>query len=377
MFRIRMSAFLMALLCMVPCILPAKATQVDSGSVYCFTKEDFSPDESFSGICITALPGKATGTLKLGNRVLRPGDILTAEQVSQMTFHPTRTEIDRTAEVGYLPIYESSVASAAAMSISVMGKENKPPIAEDMALETYKNLPLSGKLKVSEPEGEALTFSVTRQSKRGTIAISGDGSFTYTPKKNKVGVDSFTFTATDTAGKVSREATVTINILKPTNATQYTDTIGKDCRFEAEWMKNTGIFMGEKVAGLPCFSPERTVTRGEFLTMAVKALEIPLEEDVALTGYADEIPQWLQPYLAAAVRSGLTAELSDQEAFSPEEPIALAEAAAMLGIHPDPDAAIDTAATESLEEMVLLTRAEAARLLYKAVSMNKTSVFTE
>ena len=367
----------MALLCMVPCILPAKATQVDSGSVYCFTKEDFSPEDTFSGICITSLPGKATGTLKLGNRVLRPGDILTAEQVSQMTFHPVRTEIDRTAEVGYLPIYENSVACAAAMSISVMGKENKPPIAEDMAVETYKNLPLTGKLKVSEPEGEAMTFAVTRQSKRGTIAIHDDGSFTYTPKKNKVGVDSFTFTVTDTAGKVSREATVTINILKPTNATQYTDTVGRDCRFEAEWMKNTGIFIGEKVAGQSCFSPDRTVTRGEFLTMAVKALDLPLETEVSLTGYSDEIPQWLQPYLATAIRSGLTAELSDQESFGSGEPITLAEAAAMLRSGLNPDAAVDTIASESLTENTLLTRGEAACLLYEAANNNQTSIFTE
>ena len=65
-----------------------------------------------------------------------------------------------------------------------------------------------------------------------------DGSFIYTPKKNKVGVDSFTYTATDASGKVSREATVTIQILKPTDARQYTDTVGLDCRFEAEWLKN-------------------------------------------------------------------------------------------------------------------------------------------
>ena len=372
-----MTAFLMALLCMVPCILPAKATQVDSGSVYCFTKEDFSPEDTFSGICITSLPGKATGTLKLGNRVLRPGDILTADQVNQMSFHPARTEIDRTAEVGYLPIYENSVASAAAMTISVMGRENKAPIAEDMAAETYKNLPLTGRLKVSEPEGEAMTFAVTRQSKRGTIAISDDGSFTYTPKKNKVGVDSFTFTATDTAGKVSREATVTINILKPTNATQYTDTVGRDCRFEAEWMKNTGIFIGEKVAGQSCFSPDRTVTRGEFLTMAVKALDLPLETEVSLTGYSDEIPQWLQPYLATAIRSGLTAELSDQESFGSGEPITLAEAAAMLRSGLNPDAAVDTMASESLTEDTLLTRGEAACLLYEAANSNHSSIFTE
>ncbi|MFR8332989.1 MAG: Ig-like domain-containing protein [Oscillospiraceae bacterium] len=46
-----------------------------------------------------------------------------------------------------------------------------------------------------------------------------DGAFTHTPKKNKVGKDSFSFTATDEAGAVSNEATVTIEILKPLDNT--------------------------------------------------------------------------------------------------------------------------------------------------------------
>ena len=45
----------------------------------------------------------------------------------------------------------------------------------------------------------------------------------------------FTYTATDPAGNVSREATVTVDILKPTDARQYTDTVGQECRFAAEW----------------------------------------------------------------------------------------------------------------------------------------------
>ena len=98
-----------------------------------------------------------------------------------------------------------------------------------------------------------MTFTVTRQPRRGSVTVNADGSFTYTPKKNKVGVASFTYTATDPAGKVSREATVTVTILKPTDATQYTDTVGKSCRFAAEWMKHTGIFVAEQVAENACF----------------------------------------------------------------------------------------------------------------------------
>jgi len=401
MFRTRMFSLFAALLCLSAAVLPVAALEVECDSIYCFSPEDFSQEGTLKGICITDLPESQIGTVMLGTRVLRPGDILTAEQVSQMTFCPLRTETDRSAEVGYLPIYENAVASSAAMTISVRGKEDKAPVAEDLAAETYKNLATTGRLKVTDPEGQAMTYTVTRQPKRGTVTISEDGSFTYTPKKNKVGVDSFTFTATDPAGKVSREATVTITILKPTAAVQYTDTVGRECRFAAEWMKNTGIFVGEQPAGNACFSPDKTVSRGEFTSMLVKALKIPQEDEVLLTAYEDEVPQWLKPYLAAAVRSGLTAGLPEQKVFGAEEPITGAEAAVMLQNALDLTVSrqenTDAAAPEestipvwaesslialsekglTLDANAALTRSDAAMVLYRMTQLKNTPVFAQ
>ena len=74
--------------------IPAQALEIDSDQVYCFSAEDFSPEEPLVGICITGLPESRTGTVFLGSRVLQPGDILTAEQLAQMTFAPMRTEED-------------------------------------------------------------------------------------------------------------------------------------------------------------------------------------------------------------------------------------------------------------------------------------------
>ena len=401
MFRTRILPALAALLCLGSTLLPVAAAEVDCTDIYCFSAEDFSGEEDLKGICITSLPEARIGTMMLGTRVLRPGDILTAEQVAQMTFCPLRTETDRSAEVGYLPIYENSVAAASAMTIAVRGREDKAPVAEDLAAETYKNLPTTGRLKVTDPEGQPMTFTVTRNPKRGTVEISEDGSFTYTPKKNKIGVDSFTFTATDPAGKVSREATVTITILKPTDAAQYTDTAGRDCRFAAEWMRHTGIFVGENLAGNPCFGPDKEVTRGEFTSMLVRALEIEPERELTLTGYTDEIPGWLQPYLAAAVRSGLTAGLPEQEVFGADTPITGAEAAVMLQNALDLTVShrddLEMSASEAgtvpvwaesslnaladqgmdLDANEVLTRGEAAQLLYQAVQMKNYPTFTE
>lgn len=365
------------LLCMTTAV---SASQVESGSVYCFTQEDFSrAGEPCAGICLTELPREELGAVFLGSRRLRPGDVLTAEQAAQMTFAPAATTWDSSASVGYLPIFASGMGERTTMSIAIRGREDKPPVAEDSVLETYKNLEVNGRLRVSDPEQQPLQFAVVRQPKRGTVTLREDGSFTYTPKKNKIGIDSFVYTASDPAGKTSREATVTITILKPADAVRYADTAGKDCCFSAEWMKNTGIFTGETVGDSRVFSPEKTVTQGEFLTMLVKTMEVPVDPETVYTGFRD-VPQWLQPYLAAAVRSGLAAALPHGEDFSADAPVTgqtAAEllcaaldlktetAAALSGEEHSPAVAAAQAEGFSLAENQLLTRGDTAQMMYR------------
>lgn len=371
----------------------ARAAEVDCDSIYCFTEKDFAQEE-LAGVCITGLPESGAGTVLLGNRVIRSGDILTAQQLSMLTFQPLLTEQDCEATVTYLPIFSDRVEKATEMTISIKGKVDKAPVAEDSAIETYKNLPNQGKLKVTDPEGQKLTYTVTRQPKRGTVTVSEDGTYLYTPKKNKVGTDSFTFTATDPAGKVSREATVTVQILKPTTKEQYADTAGQDCRFTAEWMKETGLFVGEQVAGQLCFQPQKNVSRGEFLTMLVKALQIPVDEDAVHTGFSDEAPAWLKPYLAAALRTGISAGWPYGDSFQAETPVTGAEAALLIQNALDLEVSVIASGKENDGELPVwaenaigamaehgvdvsaevLTRAQAAQLLYQAVGIANGAV---
>ena len=347
---------LLMLMCLGAFSLSASAAETTCDAVYCFSGADFSEAENFAGICVTGLPEE--GSILLGSRVVRPGDILTADQVAQLTFTPVRSEEDKTAQLTYLPIFSDRVEAVTTMAIAVFGKKDLPPVAEDSALETYKNLPNEGLLKASDPEEQKLTFAITRQPKRGTVTIREDGSFLYEPQKNKVGTDSFVYTATDPAGNVSREAMVTITIVKPTDAKQYTDTVDNSCRFAAEWMKNTGIFTAESIGGNGCFQPGKEVSRGEFVTMLVGALDLQPEEDLAVTGFSDDCAPWLKPYLAAAMRSGLLAGCMEEDSFQADAIITGQEAATMI------QNALDLA-----EPMVLseenLTRGEAAQVLYQ------------
>ena len=335
MFRVRFLCLGLAAACLLGVCGSALAAEVDCNTIYCFQTQDFqatdTQDMTLRGICITELPAASAGTAMLGSRVLQPGDILTADQVAQMTFSPLWTEVDAEAQVTYLPIYDRLVGKPATMTISIKGKKDEAPVAQDSAVETYKNLPLESKVNASDPEGKALTYTLVRNPKRGEVVLRQDGSFLYSPKKNKVGVDSFTFTVTDPAGNVSREATVTVQILKPTSAKQYQDTVGTDCRFEAEWLRNTGLFEGETISGQTCFNPEKPVSKGEFLAMLVKLLEIPTE-DISTAQVPADTPNWLKPYLAAAMRAGLTADLPGTEtgSFPADTPMTGAEAAVMI-----------------------------------------------
>ena len=395
MLRVRFVCLVLILACLLTLGGSVLAAEVDCDATYCFTSEDFSTGEQpLAGICITQLPEAASGTVMLGTRVLQKGDILTAEQVAQMTFAPLETETDTQACISYLPIYENRVEQPATMTLGIRGKEDKAPVAQDSAVETYKNLPNEGKLRAMDPEGKELTYALVRAPKRGDVELRQDGTFCYTPKRNKVGVDSFTYTAADPAGNVSREATVMVQILKPSDARQYADTMGDACRFAAEWMRNTGLFEGEKVNGQLCFDPQKPVSREQFTAMLVQMLDIPAEEE----GYAElseDAPQWLWPYLAAALRSGLTAGLPESEQAG--APITGAEAAVMLQNALDltvQQEALETAAQDTQQDVpawaassltVLadngielpateaLTRADVAQVLYQASQLAITA----
>ena len=107
--------------------------------------------------------------------------------------------------------------------------------------------------------------------------------------------------------------------------------------------------------------------------MLVKTLDIPTDEELTAAGYTDEIPQWLQPYVAAALRSGITAGLPEQETFGANTIITGAEADQMLRN------ALDLTAEEvfAQDADTALTRGEAANILYRAAKMAKNAGKTE
>ena len=91
--------FMLTLCLMLAAVSGVAALEVECDATYCFSSEDFVAEETLTGICITGLPDASAGTAMLGHRVLQPGDILTADQLAQMTFSPLYTEADQEAIV--------------------------------------------------------------------------------------------------------------------------------------------------------------------------------------------------------------------------------------------------------------------------------------
>ncbi|NTX07358.1 tandem-95 repeat protein [Myxococcus sp. CA040A] len=103
----------------------------------------------------------------------------------------------------------SSAPSAERVVIS-LPRRNEPPIANGHTAATNEDTALSLVLRGLDPEGQALTFTVTTPPANGALAGQG-AALTYTPRANFHGADSFVFTVSD--GELSSApATVSLQV---------------------------------------------------------------------------------------------------------------------------------------------------------------------
>lgn len=372
-------------------LTPVMAADADLvwGDVYCFTEADLAVGEDTAGILITSVPDDSLGTVNLGARVIRAGDVLTTDTLSKLAFLPAENAVGEAA-VSCISISHEGLGENAEMTIRIGSGKNTAPTAEDSEFETYKNIPGQIPLKASDPEGDSLTVSIVKEPKRGTVTLNADGTVTYTPAENKVGKDSFVYTVTDPAGNTSEEATVRISIRKPSDKQTYADMEGDPALLCATWLREMSVYSGETVSGNLLFQPEETLSRGEFIAMCVALTAQDAPETVS-TGFADEssMPQWLEPYVAEAVKCGYLSGIPTDEGLSllAQQDITRGEAAVMVsGMLSLPEAstltvmaaedAVPAWATASVsavleaglfdatESDMPLTRREAAQLLY-------------
>ena len=360
--------------------------------VYCFTQTDLAPEAATTGVMITSVPEASLGSVKLGNRCIQAGDVLTVENLSSLTFQPTGN-LEGDATISCLSISEEGLGENSEMTIRIGSGKNEAPTAEDSEFETYKNIPGQIRLKATDPDGDTLTVNIVKEPKRGTLEVSPDGTVTYTPEENKVGKDSFTYTVTDTAGNTSPEATVRIKIMKPTEKTTYADMEGDSALLAATWLREMGVYSGETVSGHLLFQPEEAVNRGEFIAMCVALTASQEDLEAMTTGFADEaeMPTWLSPYVSQAVKCGYISGVPTEDGLKllSSQEISRGEAAVIVSNLLDlpaedtqsvmaeydaiptwavsaVSATLEAGVFDATDSEAVLTRRDAAQLLYDA-----------
>ena len=231
-----------------------------------------------------------------------------------------------TLSVPALALFGKKTETAAAASTG------DAPIAQELEISTYRNIPYYAQFLAKDPGGTDLTYSVVTQPKRGTVTIDG-ANFTYTPNKDKVGTDTFSYVATDSKGNSSVPVSVSVTIQKARSGVTYADTGNSTAASAAQFLAEKGIFTGTKIGDKYYFEPTRSVSRSEFLAMVMEAADMSADS-VTMTGFCDDdsIPAWAKTYAAAGLADGLVEGVATTEgvAFRADRPITVDEAAVIL-----------------------------------------------
>jgi hypothetical protein len=103
----------------------------------------------------------------------------------------------------------------------------QPPTVNNLSITTNEDTPTTFTMTGTDPEGAALTFSVSTQPQNGTVTASGAAG-TYTPNENFNGTDTFAYIASDgalssTAGLVSVTITAVDDDPNTMNVSAITD----------------------------------------------------------------------------------------------------------------------------------------------------------
>lgn len=300
-----------------------------------FSAEDFENAlgvDEISAVKITSLPDESTGKLKLGDDDVAAGDVIANEKISSLRFVPA--ENGAVATFGFVP-YESEYETEFTCIVS-MTQENlnlapttKPDVISDMAGITVFSV-----LCAEDADGEALHFSVVSGASHGTVEITDvkTGAYRYTPNDGFYGKDSFTFCVTDEGGNVSNVSTVTVNVEKNEKNIVYSDMEGSELHLAAAVLFENDIMLGSYDGSVRVFKPNGTVTRSDFLIMAMDTAGITVSDGDS--GFADEaeFSPYENKYIATANSLGITVgiDTDDGRCFLPTREITDEEAALIV-----------------------------------------------
>lgn len=288
-------------------------------------------------ITVQSLPSTAAGELLLGSTRVAGGQTVSGENLSYLTFSAaaenlTHASFTFTANGGNVPMV---------CNLYLLDEINYTPtvsVASGLSLElsTYRDMPTYGRLSAYDPDGDSLIFEVVSYPKNGSVRLENreTGDYVYVPEKDFTGSDSFSYVARDKYGNYSAAATVNLRVEASGLSMTYADMLDSRAHVAALTLTEAGVMSGEQIGKQYFFHPQETVTRAEFLVMAMHAVGISEVAPCEKTVFADDadIPAAMRGYVTAAYEmnyiSGTLVE--GKLCFLPNEEITRAQAAVML-----------------------------------------------
>ncbi|MBE6597381.1 MAG: hypothetical protein E7641_06905 [Ruminococcaceae bacterium] len=304
-----------------------------------FDAEDFARAMNLSGIgsvTFTEVPPIADGELLVGSTALSKGQTVSGASLSLLSYEPKSSS----AGVSYFRFSVDGSPYDVRCNLYMLESVNYAPtlsVASEAALNlsTHKDITLYGTLPTYDPEGDEVTVEVVSYPKKGLLICDKEsGSYTYTPYDGYTGKDSFTYVARDIYGNYSASRTVNLNVKKQSTSTVYADMLSSPYYNAALEVTEAGIMSGESVGTALHFNPEGSVSRVEFLKMAMSALGIEEVASADSTVFSDDadIPKEMKGYVKTAYDLGYIKGmyLDGELCFMPNKEISRAEAAVMI-----------------------------------------------
>ena len=310
------------------------------GNKISFDSDDFARAmnlSKLSSITVTEVPPVTDGELLVGSTVVNRGQTISAANLSLMSYNAKSQDIS----ASYFRFKIGDSAYDIKCDLYMLDKENHAPtlnMTPSLSLEvsTHRNVTFYGTLGAYDPDGDETIIEVVSYPSNGVLTITdrSSGDYTYTPSQNYTGKDSFTYVARDKYGNYSASKTVNLSVNKPTTSVVYRDMEDSPFYNAALTMTEAGIMSGTQVGEGSYFYPAKTVSRSEFLVMAMNAVGIKDIPDASKTVFYDDadIPGYTKGYVFTAYELGyIKGEYVDGKlCFSPNDPITRAEAAVIV-----------------------------------------------
>ena len=306
------------------------------GQKICFNDADFKSAlalADFESITVTEIPSSTDGTLLIGGRRVGAGRVIKEKNLGALVFVPKSEETTEATFKFKVNGYAGNAEIECVMKF--IDKVNYAPEAEaSVTVRTQEEISVFSTLSASDPEGDSISYIIVSYPKDGVLTVMDNGEYCYSPNEGYKGRDSFTFVARDEYGNYSEPMKINLKVEQRMCDTVYADMTERAEYNAAVAMTAIGVMNGRILGDDKYFMPDETVSRAEFVALAMKAMGVRRDSTLQYTYFDDDqsIPTALKGYVATAARLGyIDGDFADGKLmFSPNEAITGYEAARIM-----------------------------------------------